>query len=862
MGILHAVGENIRKYISGHFIQLTQSFLILAVSAIIVIGAIVFISGNVEYMPEQLWYDITNEKPGYTDGGQPGVFSYGPYVSLSKGSYKIAIHYETDTDTEFDICYKDKNGALVQMEKGALNRDKNAKSIVIMNEQPINNASFEVRTYYQGTGFLQVNNISIRRCFVVDRYMYITLAVIAGSMLFICGKRLFGIWERPGEVLCFGCFYIVAAWLCLYSATLIGGERIWLYSILNSLIVLHAYGCRKGLYERAVVARGMFGALCYAFLFGSFFWLDKAMQGIISKDVRAVYADSTPYIFTCSIISCIVFMIAMIRKLWLKRVLYGIVYYVLVFLVAVQYIYYQVFDRLFSFKDMQLAGEGSDYLGYILSLLNISFWSKFIPLLLIGMAGIFLMRYTIVIGREWKIAACAVIVSVIMYSHTIYTKDYGEWNSFDNDNFIYETMNDRVRAYKLCGFYQYELKDLKNTILRNVVRDDENAKEVTAFFTEREDTGVANRMTGIFEGKNVIFVLMESVGDIACREEVMPTLYRMSKEGINFSNMYASIYGSAATINSETVTNIGYYAPMDGSMIYSYADNSFPDSLAARFTDAGYAARQYHFNTPGFYDRETMNRTFGYQEYVSFIENTDGSAETGIDTILIEDDGLYQSLIQDEKFFDYVITYTAHLPYNKADNLVRIALERHPEYNEMTYSEEMNHYFAKARITDDMLSGLVQRLEEDGLLENTVFVAIGDHYPYGMADRNALYDFSGVEEYEQLLYKVPCVIWTPGMEAVEVDKIASSIDLLPTIVNLMGLGDCSMYVGHDIFDDSYEGYAYFSDGSWIAGDSYYHQGRLVYGTMNGDEVADMNRKVMEAITANDNILHTNYWYGR
>ena len=35
----------------------------------------------------------------------------------------------------------------------------------------------------------------------------------------------------------------------------------------------------------------------------------------------------------------------------------------------------------------------------------------------------------------------------------------------------------------------------------------------------------------------------------------------------------------------------------------------------------------------------------------------------------------------------------------------------------------MNYYFAKARITDDMLSGLVQRLEEDGLLEDTVFVA-------------------------------------------------------------------------------------------------------------------------------------------
>lgn len=860
--MFHVFRENIGNYISRYYIQLIQSFLIMVADIVIVLGIFVSMTGKVTYTPDQLSYNIMNEKIGYVDSGSPGVFSYGPYINLRKGSYRIEIHYETDTDTEFDICYKDEDSILLEMEKGTLGRDSNSKKIVIFNERLINNASFEVRTYYPGTGYLQINSIVLRQCFHIDKYVVITMATFIISMLFLCGKRVLTIWERPGEVLCFGCFYTVTACLCLYSMTfLIGGEKMWLHCILNALIVLHAYGNRKGIYDDEAVVHNILSAVCYVFLFGSFCWIDKVMQGIISRDARAVYADNTPYIFTCSIAACLVFIVALIRKLWLKRVLYGITYYVLVVLLAVQYIYYQVFSRLFSFKDMQLAGEGGNYSGYILSLINGKFWFVFVPLILIGVAGIYLMRYTAVISREWKIAVCSVIVSVILYSHTIFTKDYGEWNSFDNDNFIYETMNDRVRAFKLCGFYQYELRDLKKTVLRDLVRNDEDTEEVAAYFVERAVVEGGNSMTGIFEGKNVIFVLMESIGDFACREDVMPTLYKMSKEGIHFSNMYAPIYGSAATINSETVTNIGYYAPLDGSMIYSYADNSFPDSLASRFADAGYAARQYHFNTPGFYDRATMNRTFGYQEYVSFMENTDGSAETGIDTILIEDDGLYGSLIQDEKFFDYVISYTAHLPYDVTDNLVRIALERHPEYNGMTYSEEMNYYFAKARITDDMFSGLIQRLEQDGLLENTVIVAVGDHYPYGMADKRALYDFSGVEGYEQLLCKVPCVIWTPGMEAVEVDKIAGSVDLLPTIVNLMGLGDCSVYVGHDIFDDSYEGYAYFSDGSWIAGDSYYYQGRLVYGTMDVNGITDMNQKVMETITVNDDILHTNYWYG-
>ena len=79
------------------------------------------------------------------------------------------------------------------------------------------------------------------------------------------------------------------------------------------------------------------------------------------------------------------------------------------------------------------------------------------------------------------------------------------------------------------------------------------------------------------------------------------------------------------------------------------------------------------------------------------------------------------------------------------------------------------------------------------------------------------------------------------------------------VICMMGMGDTSMYIGHDIFEEKYVGYAYFSDGSWICGDSYYYQGELVRGMMNENEIADINRRVMEAINANDNILHTDYW---
>lgn len=89
-------------------------------------------------------------------------------------------------------------------------------------------------------------------------------------------------------------------------------------------------------------------------------------------------------------------------------------------------------------------------------------------------------------------------------------------------------------------------------------------------------------------------------------------------------------------------------------------------------------------------------------------------------------------------FIEY-IAYLAHLGYEDTGENVQYAIDKYPQYTGMADSVEVDHYFAKARITDDMLGGLVQRLQMDGLLENTVIVATGDHFPYGIVDRDALY---------------------------------------------------------------------------------------------------------------------------
>ena len=838
------------------------SWITLIVAYVIILSIVAAVSiSETKYELWQFKYAQQSDTLGYLDSGSEGVFSYGPYVDIASGNWKVSIDYEADKDTRFDVVYHAADGTINYIDVQDMYSDKNHAELVFNLEHKVDNESLEIRTYYPGEGRFQLNKVKIKRCMVFKWYGLITLITAVAAIMIFKGKSFFKMIDEPKQVMYCALFYLIVISIYLFSALYLpdqDGEGLNI--IINVCIVFHAYGLKREVY-RHFTRRNVSTVLGCVYTIGSFYVLDLMMRYETSAETEMTFASYEPNLFTFAFIGVVVVIMSLIPKKWIKRLIYGIVYFTFLALYAVQRVYYQVFNKLFSFKDMALAKEGSDYTDYVVKLLSKQFIQTMVIMIIVGIIGILLIRETLKMQKEWYLVVGSVIASILLYNHTLYGGDYGEWNSFDNENYIYATMTNRVGAFKLCGFYQYELRDLQLSIFGNGIKQKEQIKDVDEYYEAKEETETTNDLTGILKGKNVIFCLMESIDDIALNDSVMPTLYQMSQKGIYFDNMYASIYGSAATLNSEMVTNVGLYAPLDGTLVYSFSDNYFPYSMANLFTNQGYAARQYHFNTPSFYNREYTNKAFGYKEYVCYQDYVDDGYMQ--DDIIATNHDLFSTLIQDDKFFDYIITYSAHLSYDSSDSVVQYALQNHPEYASMTSSEEVNNYLAKCRVTDDMLAGLIADLRNQSLLKDTVIIAVGDHYPYGISDVDTLYELSGVERYTQLLYKVPCVIWSPDMEEMgisqQVDKVASSIDILPTIVNLFDLGDTSVYLGHDIFDSNYEGMAYFADGSWLTKDAYYYNGNIVSGEMSDEDVRKMNDKVMNQINANDNILKSDYF---
>ena len=194
------------------------------------------------------------------------------------------------------------------------------------------------------------------------------------------------------------------------------------------------------------------------------------------------------------------------------------------------------------------------------------------------------------------------------------------------------------------------------------------------------------------------------------------------------------------------------------------------------------------------------------------------------------------------------------------------ALGIYPEYRGMTGHEEMDCMYVKARLVDDMFARLLEELESRGELENTVIVAYTDHYSYGIKDLDMMMEASGVQDL-LLLEKTPCFIWSADGPDVTVEKTLNTADLLPTVLNLMGVDSPYSYIGQDAFDDRYIGYALFPDGSWICDGVAYsaetEEVLILEEGKNADpqRMEAMGSAVNEFVYINNLILETDY-YGK
>ena len=159
-------------------------------------------------------------------------------------------------------------------------------------------------------------------------------------------------------------------------------------------------------------------------------------------------------------------------------------------------------------------------------------------------------------------------------------------------------------------------------------------------------------MSGIFAGKNVVLVLMESMDDWMITQEETPTILRLMEEGINFTNFYTPFYGSARTLNTEFCANSGIFLPTNGNYVFDYATNHFNQTMASQFVQNGYSAEVFHYNEPEFYSRGVFEPAMGYNKYNTYEDYTDFEDDLFRDTFVFENPELFATpIVRNGKHF-------------------------------------------------------------------------------------------------------------------------------------------------------------------------------------------------------------------
>lgn len=371
----------------------------------------------------------------------------------------------------------------------------------------------------------------------------------------------------------------------------------------------------------------------------------------------------------------------------------------------------------------------------------------------------------------------------------------------DFNNYIVPSNNDKEDEKEEEKIITYNKLDIDFDSLIEK-ETDETIKNMHAYFNAQIPTN-QNDYTGIFKGKNLVVFVAEAFSPMAIDETLTPNLYKLYKEGFQFTNFYTPLY-PVSTADGEYITDTSLIPKEGVWSIYRIKGNYMPYSYANLFKNLGYTTQAYHDNTYTYYNRDTYIQTMGYDSYLACRNGLEQRINCRIwpqsDYEMLNT--TIDDYIKDEHFLSYYMTVSGHLEYSKAGNMM--VTRNWDAVKDLNLSHAAKSYLACNIEFDKAIGELLKRLEEEGKLEDTVIMVSGDHYPYGLTldEVNELSTYTKDKDFE--MHHMSFLLWSGSMtEPIVVDKYASSLDILPTVLNMFGMEyDSRLLIGTDIMSDS------------------------------------------------------------
>lgn len=586
-------------------------------------------------------------------------------------------------------------------------------------------------------------------------------------------------------------------------------------------------------------------------------------------------------------IAVILNLITSVFKPKINKFLTYIITIAFIILFSAQIVYYSMYEAIISFFSMMHGGQITEFMEAIIDVVLRNWYGIALfalPLVIL----IVLSKKKVLLFERNSLKEIAIKMTSVVVVHLVALLCVNFINTnmmYSNKNLYYNIHIPKVTANRM-GLLTTMRLDLQRFIFGfeeklsvetsitpieeeensynvtyidfdKLIQNEENntIKEMHEYFSSQE-ASKKNKYTGMFKGKNLIVLVGESFSSLAIREDLTPNLYKLYKEGFQFDNFYTPIF-PVSTADGEYITDTSLI-PKEG--VWSFlkiAGNYMPYSYPNVFEKQGYSSNAYHNHTATYYERDKYIETMGYNSYLAvgtgLEDRMDTSNWPNSDYEMVKT--TMDDYINNEKFMAYYMTVSGHMNYTKIGNMM--VYRNWDQVKDLPYSHKAKSYLAANIELDKAVGELIRRLEEAGKLEDTVIVISGDHYPYGLTleEINELSTFERDDKFEK--YRMPFLIWSGSMkEPIKVEKIGSSLDVLPTVLNLFGAEfDSRLLIGRDILSDT-EPLVIFSDRSFIT-----DKGK--YNAVTGEFIANEGTTVEEGYVDKINtIIYKKYQMSR
>lgn len=630
-----------------------------------------------------------------------------------------------------------------------------------------------------------------------------------------------------------------------------------------------------------------------------YFYLQILFLEVVSKIIMtgSFFNIGLLYLVVFSLpFSLILFFITSLFKEKTNKVLTIILSLIITIYFGFQYVFFSLFSVPFSFNTIGLANAVVEFKDIIKDTLtsNIGYIILYmVPFLIL----IFLMTIKrISFKKHNKVQNTMLLILLLFVLFTEYIYLMPNKEKYNSPYNLYTSVDDSISIINQFGLLTYTKVDINRVVFgyktdlieeieepeqieellpgeivyeKNISDIDfealianesnETLQEMHKYFSNAS-ASYKNEYTGMFAGKNLIFILAEGFNEVAVDEVRTPTLYKLIHEGFNFTNFYSPVFLS--TTGGEFQSTTGLVPTQEILKNWKNLAPSINYALGNSFNALGYKTQSYHNWTYTYYQRDVTMKTLGFNNYMGCGNGMEKLLKCDwlpSDVEMMQQTApLYQN---EEPFATYYVTVSGHSPYVSGANIVK---KHYETVKDLDMSKNIKNYLASQVELDRALEALINSLQVSGVLDNTVIALVGDHYPYTLSidemNEAATYTKDNIVEVNHSNF----ILWNNNMEPVTIDKVGSQIDVLPTLLNLFGVEyDSRLIIGKDILS-TYEGLAIFSNRSWVTDKGTYFMAQKKFVPKDGVEVDSeyvdrINKRVSNAFTMSKLLIDNDYY---